>query len=240
MIFGMLRVKNEARWFGRVLDSIKPLCDKIFVFDDHSTDATPNIAEAAGAVVLRSPFRGLDESRDKNLLLSQIWGSAKVGDWVVCIDGDEELEPGGAEIVKAHLGDIGMAFSLPVVYLWNSPAMARVDGVYGRFERVSIFRLLIRDQIFPTTNCGGHFHCGNVPPIFMNRSQRIPARLLHYGYMDRADRLRKFEWYTRIDKNNVFEDGYRHMVQGDIDDVPAAAVLRHAGPLKLVGLKELQ
>jgi hypothetical protein len=36
-----------------------------------------------------------------------------------------------------------------------------------------------------------------------------------------------------MDPNNAFEDNYRHCVQGDVPEVPASAVLRHAGPLKL-------
>lgn len=239
MIHAMLRVKNEARWFARVLASISTLCDRIVVLDDHSTDETPAIAEAAGATLIRSRFEGIDEARDKNFLLGQIWAKARVGDWVVAIDGDEELEPGGAEIVRACLGAAGVAFSLPILYLWNRPDLVRVDGVYGRFERVSIFRLLTaREKFVPTSN-GGNFHCGNVPRILQNRSERIPARLLHYGYMDRADRLRKFEWYNRIDPRNRYEDGYRHMVQGDLASIPAGATLKHAGPLKLASLGEL-
>jgi hypothetical protein len=55
----------------------------------------------------------------------------------------------------------------------------------------------------------------------------------HYGYMDREDRIKKYRYYQSVDPNNELEDGYRHIVQGDIPEVPADAVLKVAGPLKL-------
>ena len=96
----MLRVKNEARWIKRVIEAITPLCDAgIFVLDDGSTDNTWDIANAAGATIYTRgdcPGKGLDESRDKNWLMAQIV-SVSNPDWILCIDGDEELQPGGAE-----------------------------------------------------------------------------------------------------------------------------------------------
>jgi hypothetical protein len=59
------------------------------------------------------------------------------------------------------------------------------------------------------------------------------APLWHLGYNDLEDRVRKYAWYNQMDPNNQPEDCYRHMVQGDITEIPADAVLRHAGPLRL-------
>ena len=55
----MIRAKNEARWIGRTIQSVKELCgDLIFVMEDGSTDDTVAVCEAAGAVVWPSPFAG--------------------------------------------------------------------------------------------------------------------------------------------------------------------------------------
>jgi hypothetical protein len=62
------------------------------------------------------------------------------------------------------------------------------------------------------------------------------VRLYHLGYMCPEDRLRKYQWYNTIDPENESEDRYRHMVQGDIPEVPAHLKLKHAGPLRLVRL----
>jgi hypothetical protein len=59
----------------------------------------------------------------------------------------------------------------------------------------------------------------------------VNARLLHYGYLHREDRIRKYEWYTQQDPDNQAEDFYRHTVIGDL--FPAEIRFRHGGPLKL-------
>jgi hypothetical protein len=52
--------------------------------------------------------------------------------------------------------------------------------------------------------------------------------------MHKEDRIRKFEWYNEADPGNVREDGYRHMVVGDV--FPAKARFQHGGPLALQSL----
>jgi hypothetical protein len=51
--------------------------------------------------------------------------------------------------------------------------------------------------------------------------------------MRRSDRLMKYRWYNTTDPNNEREDCYRHMVQGDLPEVPAYLKLKRAGPLRL-------
>lgn len=231
---GLLRVKNEARWLERALLSIYPLCNHVLVFDDHSTDETAAIASRMGASVFLSPFEGLDEARDKNYLLGKAWRLfAKPGDVGVMIDGDEELAAGDGEVIRREMENVD-ALSLRVLYLWNDENTVRVDGVYGRFSRSSVFRFTDEALSFPHTSAGGNFHCSNVPHQLIHSAIRSAARLWHYGYIDREDRIRKYHWYNAKDPNNHNEDGYRHMVQGDIDAIPATRRLRHAGPLRLI------
>lgn len=62
----------------------------------------------------------------------------------------------------------------------------------------------------------------------------LPARLWHTGYMQRADRVRKLDYYTSIDWNNRAEDSYRHMCQADavdISELPLTQDLMRAGEL---------
>src|SRR4051812_33672858 len=69
----MLRIKNEGRWIREVIESILPLCDHVFVMDDHSTDDTVEICESFPEVtVFKSPFVGINEARDKNWLYDRI------------------------------------------------------------------------------------------------------------------------------------------------------------------------
>ncbi|HEX4278309.1 MAG TPA: glycosyltransferase family 2 protein [Bryobacteraceae bacterium] len=230
-ITGMLRVRDEARWIERVIASIQPLCTRIVVMDDHSVDGTRELcARIPGVEALRSPFEGLDEARDKNWLLDQVGPS----EWILAIDGDEVLAPGAQTALFAAMNSPATCLSLPILYLWDSEDQIRVDGVYGRFRRESAFRP--NGARFESTRHGGNFHCGNVPSALRGARQPVNAPLLHLGYMNREDRLRKFSWYNEQDPGNAGEDSYRHVVQGDIPEVPATATLRHAGPLQLEAL----
>lgn len=226
-MIGLLRVKNEARWITRVIASLRPLCARIVVMDDHSTDGTATLCSAAGAEVLASPFDSLDETRDKNWLMAQVGVSP--GDWVAMIDGDEILLPGYESQIHEAMKSGAQAIALRVLYAWDSEDQFRVDGVYGKFRRASIFRF--DGQAFQGGACG--FHCGNAPAAIRYNSLQTDIPLLHLGYLERADRLRKYAWYNENDPDNVGEDCYRHIVQGDIPEVPAESQLMHAGPLRL-------
>ncbi len=232
-VIGMLRVKNEARWIARAVRSIQPLCDRVVVFDDGSTDGTPDIARDLNAYVWHQGCDGCDEARDKNFMLELAIGYR--ADWVLMIDGDEELTAASVPILQQALKRKDVrSISMDVLYLWDEEQQVRVDGVYREFLRQSIFR-----PGRARYECGRppNFHCGNVPAAQRFPYHRSPAQLLHYGYLDRADRVRKYEWYNRIDPNNRHEDCYIHMVIGDL--VPAETKASHGGPLKLRPLSEV-
>ena len=231
-VIGALRVKDESRWIQRSIESILPACDEVIVFDDHSTDDTASIAaEIRSVTVLLSPFTGTDEVRDKNYLLGACI-EAKA-DWVVMIDGDEVLKPGHAQRLLSVMGRAMRhpggcrALAFNVLYLWDREDQIRVDGVYRSMSRVSAFRP--GPERFEATG-GVNFHCGNCPQSITARSHG-GVGLLHYGYLHREDRLRKYRWYQEKDPANKAEDEYRHIVIGD--KFPADSKFRHGGPLEL-------
>jgi glycosyltransferase involved in cell wall biosynthesis len=227
-----MRIKDEARWIERVLTSMLPCCVRVFVLDDHSTDETVEICSRFPAVTLfHSPFEGLDETRDKNWLLEKIEQEVPAGAWVVAIDGDEEIAPGGCHeiLTLARPSEGPDAYRFQVVYLWDSETQIRVDGIYATFRRGSCFRLTPGNRF--SSVAGGGFHCGNVPNP--RQIAECGVKLLHYGYMHKEDRLRKFAFYNSPDKQPIppNEDNYRHMVIGDL--LPADARTLYAGPLQL-------
>jgi len=248
---GFLRVRNEARWIERVILALRPLCDRIFVFDDKSDDNTAAICQGMGCRLFHSPYDGVNETRDKNFLLERIWEEVnpqprgpESTNWIVAVDGDEELEPRGPELIRQAVSTGAHAFTLKIVYLWDRPDQVRVDGIYGTFHRGSVFRMVSPLHAFGTPRKRGrdmaNFHCGSVPHELMSQAHVCDAKLLHYGYMHREDRLRKYDFYNRLDPNNAQEDCYRHMVQGDVPEIPVTfrkgQELLHAGPLELVTL----
>jgi glycosyltransferase involved in cell wall biosynthesis len=228
----MLRVKDEARWIERVIKSIQPVCDDIFVLDDHSTDGTPDICEALGCWVIDSDFDSIHEGRDKDVLLKSVWrAGAKVGDHCLMIDGDEALHQDDIPALKQAV-DQGVACgNMHIVYLWDREDQVRVDRWYREFRRPSLFRLTSKDLSFQRTGFGGNFHCSSAPAALLGQQTKLAVRLLHFGYLHREDRVRKYHWYNEVDPNNAIEDGYKHVVIGDL--FPATAAFRWAGPLEL-------
>jgi glycosyltransferase involved in cell wall biosynthesis len=235
-IVGMMCVKNEARWIKDNVLSLFPLCDQVFMLDDHSTDDTAEICRAIpGVTVFDSPFDGFNEVRDKNFLLEKVLASKP--DWVIGLDGDERLAGDAqVEIMKAIDSGRASAYYCRILYLWNNPNTIRIDGVYGNFHRISIWRNEQNGLRFRSP-FKSNLHCTNAPDGQTSVACRN-VRFLHFGYMHVEDRLRKFAWYNEKDPNNAVEDGYLHMIQGDPGGPPADAVLKHAGPLVLGTLVE--
>lgn len=247
-IIGALRIKNESRWIERVVRSIMPVCDHVVILDDHSTDGTPEICESLGVEVIRSPFTGLNESRDKQYLLELAYRDVgrqwhahhDAPYWMLGTDGDEELVAEDVPLILEAVQNPNIhAYSLRIQYLWDRPDQWRVDGVYGNFRRPSLFRLMNPAFTYKTTpfgRDGANFHCSSTPQEMIHHSRPCEARLLHWGYIDREKRLAKYEFYNRVDPGNSGEDCYRHCIQGDVPEIPASARLRHAGPLELRSL----
>lgn len=239
MIVAALRVKNEARWIRRVLASVAPVCHEAHVLDDNSTDGTADICRAAGATVHPSPWTKLNEARDKNYLLTKL--RAIRADWVLWIDGDELLDPRSvpALLAVAEIPNV-LCVSFRIRFLWNDETTERVDGVYGLFRRQSMFRPLPTATFIDHGNDDPNFHCGNCPRSLFHRCAYPEVSLLHLGYMDAADRIRKRQWYIEQHRKSgalrqlALEDEYRHITVGD--ECPADTKYKHGGPLQLARL----
>ena len=76
---------NEAANLPRTLQSVQ-WAQEIIVVDSGSTDATLSIAETFGARVFSEPWKGF--AAQKNFAISKA-----NCDWVLSLDGDEELSP---------------------------------------------------------------------------------------------------------------------------------------------------
>jgi glycosyltransferase involved in cell wall biosynthesis len=236
MIVGLMRVKNEERWIARSVTSLKRIADVVFMLDDHSTDRTPVIARACGAKVVPSPFEGTNEVRDKDFILEyaiEHAGPFAGNDWAIMIDGDEVIDdPWVILNDMEEAAKTARALSLRVLYYWNDEETIRMDGVYGKFYRPSAWPIGTDPRArFRETEFGGNFHCGSVPGVFTRYHMRSGARIWHYGYMLKEDRIRKYHWYNKMDPNNAVEDGYRHMVVGDL--FPESSRFKWGGPLRL-------
>lgn len=90
-------VKNEAATLGRALGSVAAVADRMLVADTGSTDATREVARAAGAEVIEIPWEN-DFSKARNRALAE----ARC-DWIFVIDADEMLGEEGPAQLRALL-----------------------------------------------------------------------------------------------------------------------------------------
>lgn len=234
---GLMRVKNEERWLERAIKSLLPVCDRVYVFDDHSTDQTQEIVQTYG-VLVPSPFPEgeLDEARDNTYLL-QVAMNYRVPEsqtgpqsphWFLHMDGDEELVVTSHDTVKSTVdspcSNSILEWCVQILYLWNDPFTVRVDGHYSHCYRPSLFRAPHHGMTYK--NHSGKIHSTGVPQEvgYDQRVHEPPVRLLHYGYMDKVDRLKKFDHYMKVDP--VQKDFYTRECLGPAVTTPLASILR--------------
>jgi glycosyltransferase involved in cell wall biosynthesis/predicted HAD superfamily hydrolase/tetratricopeptide (TPR) repeat protein len=164
-----LIVKNEEKFLGQCLKSVRDLATQIVVVDTGSTDRTVAIAKEHGAEVYS--FAWCDDfSAARNVALEHV-----TGDWVLVLDADEELSAAGREKLPAAMNE-------PAVMAWRLP----IVDVGHEAEGCSYVPRLFR-------NAPGLFFVGRVhEQVFSslevrrlewgleNRIGDVP--LIHYGY----------------------------------------------------------
>lgn len=164
-----LIVKNEERFLGQCLESVKGLADQIVVVDTGSTDRTVEIARHYQAEV--HSFTWCDDfSAARNAALEHV-----TGDWVLALDADEELPLDQHDALRKLLR-AGSVMS------WRLP----LQDVGREADGLSYVPRLFR-------NAPGLFYVGRVhEQVFTSLEVRRQewgldtrlgdARLRHYGY----------------------------------------------------------
>ncbi|MEI6783535.1 MAG: glycosyltransferase, partial [Verrucomicrobiota bacterium] len=164
-----LIVKNEERFLGQCLASIKGLAHQVVVVDTGSTDRTVEIAREHGAQV--HSFAWCDDfSAARNAALEHV-----TGDWVLILDADEELPPEQHAALRKLLHNIS-------VISWRLP----LQDVGREAEGCSYVPRLFR-------NAPGLYYAGRVhEQVFTRIEERRAewgletrlgdATLRHYGY----------------------------------------------------------
>lgn len=100
-IAAIILTKNEEKHITRCIESLKGICDEIWVIDSFSTDRTCEIAEELGANVRQHPFE--NQARQFNWAIQ----SCPIGtEWIWRVDADEYVEPALAKGVSSGLTDV--------------------------------------------------------------------------------------------------------------------------------------
>ncbi len=95
---------NEAHTIGQVIGAVFAQCPdaEVIVVDDASRDATADVAEAAGAKVIRRPYNVGNGAGVKTGV------RAATGDVVVIVDADGQMDPADLPRLLRHIGPYDM------------------------------------------------------------------------------------------------------------------------------------
>jgi len=123
-------VKNEAGNLKDCLNSVGGQVDEIVIVDTGSTDSTLEIARLYTNKIYYYPWGG-DFSAARNFAVEKA-----SGEWILCLDADEELVPGTGDLKRLIARDKKLeAYLLPL----NNPT-AGSTGEYNRFFVLRLFR----------------------------------------------------------------------------------------------------
>ncbi len=137
-------VKDEAKNLPRCLASVKDLVDEMVVIDTGSGDATPTIAEAAGAKV-DFLIWGDDFAHARNVSLDRA-----TKDWILILDADETLTQAGRQLIQSikkekPLGQVDPADLLMVTMMRreigaNQSPYTMVSRLFRNHEQLKFIR----------------------------------------------------------------------------------------------------
>jgi glycosyltransferase involved in cell wall biosynthesis len=165
----------------------------LLVIDAESTDATVEIARAAGADVLVRPWTGFVSTR--RFALERVRTP-----WTFMLDADEALDPSLRAALLAAEPALGTdAFAVKRATFFCGRPMRY--GAWGGDAPVRLFRTA-RATLVAEPAAGGEAELHErwcVP----GRVERLPGELLHYSYPTLASYREKFARYTSLEARGL-------------------------------------
>jgi len=183
---------NEAHDLPRLLKSAEGIAEEIVVVDSGSTDATVEIARAAGARVLTRAWTNYAEQ--KNFAASQA-----SEDWILLLDADEEIS---GELRESIVKWKAVSPEFPVYEMarlaWFLGAWIHHSRWYPDWQR----RLYDRRK----AQFSGAIH---ESLQFQGSAGRLQGDLLHYTVRNLDEQRQKSEEYSTLSARAMFESGRR-------------------------------
>jgi glycosyltransferase involved in cell wall biosynthesis len=184
--------KNEERDIAACLQSVRGLAGEMIVIDTGSTDRTRAIAAEYGAEVTPFDFQFVDFAGARNCAI----GRAR-GEWILMLDADETLAPGGAAgIGKLAAEGRNAGYFLERVNRSSEAEKPFTDHVVRLFpNRPGVrYRGRVHETVDASILAGG------------GKLIRTAIRIDHRFRADAEARRRKNLWYIEILKEEIAAD----------------------------------
>jgi glycosyltransferase involved in cell wall biosynthesis len=184
--------KNEERDLPACLDSVRGLAGETIVVDTGSTDRTREIAAEYGAETIPFDFTAVDFAGARNCAI----GRAR-GEWILMLDADETLAPGGAAGIGKLVAE-GRNAGYFLERVNRSPEAEKpfTDHVVRLFpNRPGIrYRGRVHETVDASILAGG------------GKLIRTGIRIDHRFRADAEARRRKNRWYIEILQEEIAAD----------------------------------
>lgn len=184
--------KNVVKHIGDCVKSCA-FADEVVVFDTASDDGTPEVARAAGARIVDTPFTNFSQAR--NLALAHL-----STDWVLFVDADERVTPELAAEVNRVIQDDAIAGWWVPRYNHIVGHVMKGAGWYPDYQ----LRLMRRERAHYDETREVHELA-----IIDGETGYLQEHLIHYNYESWTQFHAKQERYTRYDTRTLLHAGVR-------------------------------
>ncbi len=167
--------------------------DEVVVFDTASSDGTQDVARAAGARVIDTPFVNFSQAR--NYALAHL-----DADWVFFVDADERVTPELADEVRRVISSDRIAGWWVPRFNYIVGRVMKGAGWYPDYQ----LRLMLRERAHYDEAREVHELA-----IIDGEEGYLSEHLIHYNYESWAQFHAKQERYTRYGASTLTQEGVR-------------------------------
>lgn len=198
--------KNEADRISRGIISVRDWADEVIVIDSGSEDDTVAVSESLGARVIYNAWRGYGAQK--------IFGEKECrNDWIINIDGDEEISEELAEEIKS-LFDKGepplKAYNITITIVHRFDTKAHKWAPSN-----SPIRLFHKDYASFDSEINGLYHDSVIPKADKLKPENIGHLkhiILHRSIRSIAHSVEKANFCTTMQAKEMFEKGKKPTV----------------------------
>ncbi len=188
----IILTRNEEANIEAAMESAA-FADEIVVVDSGSTDRTQELAEANGAKFISHPMNEQGFAGQRNFALSQT-----EADWVFYLDADERITMKAAQEI-GHLVELNELAAYKI---------KRQNIVFGQMMKYGEHRPDWCIRLFPRNSVHWLGEVHESPEVVIP-VKSMKHTMEHYTYNDWDRYFDKFNQYTSLMANRMFENGKR-------------------------------